>query len=105
MRLLSSGSVTSVQSSVFLILLDVLSLLDPDEECLETLEDIFEVSFSVSEPDCAVVVALLLFSLPRPLLERVDGGSALRCPGVDDLVESRPASSQSSCASYRWTFM
>lgn len=53
MRRLSSGSVTSVQSSVFLVFVDdVLSFLEvEDEECLDDLEDILCGSFSVSEPD------------------------------------------------------
>ncbi len=71
MRLLSSGSVTSVQSSVFFLAAEVgLSLLETweDEECLEILEeDISEDSFSVSEPDWVAVV-LVLVLLPFRLL-------------------------------------
>jgi hypothetical protein len=69
MRRLSSGSVTSVQSSVFFDLDDDedLSFLEKDEdedECLDILDDILDGSFSVSEPDWVVVV-LLPFRLLR----------------------------------------
>lgn len=54
MRRLSSGSVTSVQSSLFFVFDDDdegLSLLDELDVCREDLEDMLDGSFSVSEPD------------------------------------------------------
>lgn len=67
MRRLSSGSVTSVQSSVFFVLdAEIFSFLEMDpEECLEDLEDMLDGSFSVSEPDWGVVMCLLSFLLLR----------------------------------------
>jgi hypothetical protein len=65
MRRLSSGSVTSVQSSVFFLDDDDpgegLSFLEMEEdrECLETREDILDGSVSVSEPDWGVVLVLV----------------------------------------------
>ena len=65
MRRLSSGSVTSVQSSVFLVLDEGLSRLEmEEEECLDDLEDILEDgSFSVSDPEVGLL--LLFFLLLR----------------------------------------
>jgi hypothetical protein len=107
MRLLSSGSVTSAQLSVFLTLEEEedLSFFE-DDECLEDedLEDpILEASFSVSEPDSTVVV-LRPFPLLPLFAERVeDEGDRLLCRGVDGSVLPCPASSQSSCSSGCWT--
>lgn len=55
MRLLSSGSVTSVQSSFFVLFLEEF-FLELDEECLlPAFEDILRflrLSLSVSDPEC-----------------------------------------------------
>jgi hypothetical protein len=91
MRRLSSGSVTSVQSSVFLVLDEEdLSFLElepdpepePEDECLEGLDDMLGGSFSVSEPDWFVVAALLPFRLLRLFPEWAGGGASLLCLGV-----------------------
>ena len=112
MRLLSSGSVTSVQSSVFFLpAADMgLSLL-VDEECLEILdEDISEDSFSVSEPDwlaVVLVVVLLPFRLLRLFPDRAeDGVECLLWPDVDECRVLWSASSHSLSESYEcWTWM
>ncbi len=108
MRRRSSGSVTSVQSSVFFLEEEEedegeedLSFLDMEEdgECLETRDDMLGCSVSVSEPDDGLVVVMMgLLALRFP--ERV-------CRGVDEYPLLCPAwSSQSSCASYAsWTSM
>jgi hypothetical protein len=86
MRRLSSGSVTSVQSSVFLVLDEGLSFLEmEDDECLDDddLDDILEGSVSVSEPDLAVEADLLPFFLPWLFPERVEGRGCLLCLGVE----------------------
>jgi hypothetical protein len=90
MRRLSSGSVTSVQSSVFLVLDEEdLSFLEldpepePEDECLEGLDDMLDGSFSVSEPDWFVVAALLPLRLLRLFPEWAEGGASLLCLGVD----------------------
>jgi hypothetical protein len=92
MRRLSSGSVTSVQSSVFLVLDEEdLSFLElepdpepePEDECLEGLDDILGGSLSVSEPDWFVVAALLPFRLLRPSPDRAGAAASLLCLGVD----------------------
>lgn len=103
MRLLSSGSVTSVQSSVFFLDEDEdLSFLElEDEECLDVLEDILDGSRSVSEPDCVEV--LLPFRLLRLFPERVEvGGESLPSFGVVESLLFCSASSHSSSESYGW---
>jgi hypothetical protein len=106
-RLLSSGSVTSVQSSVFFLDDDEdLSFLEAEEdECLDVLEDILDGSLSVSEPDWGE--GLLPFRLLRLFPERVKGGGeSLLCLGVVECLLLCSASSHSSSESYGWwTFM
>jgi len=69
MRLLSSGSVTSVQSSVNLRLLEALLGAVEVEPVLVVLEGaILDDSCSVSEPGSTVAVLLAFFLLP-PFLE------------------------------------
>lgn len=104
MRLLSSGSVTSVQSSVFFLddEAEDLSFLEAEEdECLDVLEDILDGSLSVSEPDWVEV--LLPFRLLRLFPERVAVGSeSLPCFGVVEFLVLCSASSHSSSESYGW---
>ncbi len=86
MRLLSSGSVTSVQSSVFFLAAEVgLSLLETweDEECLEILEeDISEDSFSVSEPDWVAVVLVLVLLVFDGCRARPERSAVWRGPSL-----------------------
>lgn len=81
MRRLSSGSVTSVQSSVFLVLDEGLSRFEmEEEECLDDLEDILDGSFSVSDPEVGLLVFFLLL---RVFPEWEEGRGRVLCLGVE----------------------
>jgi hypothetical protein len=92
MRRLSSGSVTSAQSSVLVLDFDEdLSFLEPDGECLDDREDILGGSFSVSEPDWG---ALLALRLPPVFAARTGRGCDLDCRGVGRSLMPSSASAQ-----------
>lgn len=80
MRRLSSGSVTSVQSSVFLVLDEGLSRFEM--ECLDDLEDILDGSFSVSDPEVGLLLPFFLLLRLFPEWEDEEG-RVLLCLGVE----------------------